>query len=206
MRGKARRRDRLPLPVDVGEALAGYVQRGRPHVDSQRLFWRVTAPIGPLTGDAVNTSIRANHVSGNGDNIAVADGPGNQVVANVVSDARGCPFCDPPTGFGIVVVSNADETSVIGNVVSRTVWDGIRIGVADFDEGTIDDAVVRDNVVRDAKMDGIRVDTDTAGTKLKGNTAKGSGDDGIDVDSAATTLVGNFAAFNHDPASRPCPG
>lgn len=37
VRGKARRRDRLPLPVDVGEALAGYVRRGRPKVDSDLL-------------------------------------------------------------------------------------------------------------------------------------------------------------------------
>jgi large repetitive protein len=147
---------------------------------------------------ANHNTIRGNHLSGNGDNITIADGPGNQVIANVVSDARGCPFCDPPTGFGIVVVANADETSVIGNVVSRTGWDGIRIGVADFDEGTIDGAVVRDNVVRDAKMDGIRVDTDTTGTELRRNTATRAGDDGIDVDNAATTLTGNLAAFNGD--------
>jgi len=30
VRGKAGRRERMPLPVDVGEALAGYLQRGRP--------------------------------------------------------------------------------------------------------------------------------------------------------------------------------
>lgn len=58
VRGMARRRDRLPLPVDVGEALAGYVQRGRPQVDSQRLFWRVNAPIGPLTSDAISEIVR----------------------------------------------------------------------------------------------------------------------------------------------------
>ncbi|GCE38877.1 hypothetical protein Rhow_002401 [Rhodococcus wratislaviensis] len=30
MRGKARRRDRLPLPVDVGQALVDYLTDGRP--------------------------------------------------------------------------------------------------------------------------------------------------------------------------------
>jgi large repetitive protein len=155
---------------------------------------------------AHDTTVRANHVSGNGDNITVADGPGNKVIANVISDARGCPFCDPPTGFGIVVANNADETAVIGNAVSHSVWDGIRIGVAELDEGTIDGAVVRDNVVRDAKMDAIRIDTDTAGTELKGNTAKGAGDDGIDVDSAATTLTGNVATLNHDLGFEVVPG
>lgn len=58
VRGKARRRDRMPLPVDVGEALAGYVQRGRPRVESERLFMRVVAPIGPLTSDAVSEVVR----------------------------------------------------------------------------------------------------------------------------------------------------
>jgi integrase len=29
IRGKRRRRDRLPLPVDVGAALAAYLRRGR---------------------------------------------------------------------------------------------------------------------------------------------------------------------------------
>jgi site-specific recombinase XerD len=58
VRGKARRRDRMPLPVDVGEALAGYVQRGRPRVGGQRLFWRVTAPLAPLSSEAVSEIVR----------------------------------------------------------------------------------------------------------------------------------------------------
>lgn len=58
VRGKARRRDRMPLPVDVGEALAGYVERGRPRVEGQRLFWRVTAPLAPLSSDAVSEIVR----------------------------------------------------------------------------------------------------------------------------------------------------
>lgn len=59
VRGKARRRDRMPLPVDVGEALAGYVQRGRPCVEGRHLFWRVTAPIGPLSSEAVSEIVRS---------------------------------------------------------------------------------------------------------------------------------------------------
>lgn len=58
VRGKARRRDRMPLPVDVGQALAGYVRRGRPRVESERLFMRVLAPIAPLTSDAVSEIVR----------------------------------------------------------------------------------------------------------------------------------------------------
>jgi site-specific recombinase XerD len=45
VRGKGRRHDRLPLPSDVGEALADYLQRGRPAADSRKLFLRCYAPI-----------------------------------------------------------------------------------------------------------------------------------------------------------------
>jgi integrase/recombinase XerD len=45
--GKGSREDRLPLPVDVGEALVSYL-RGRPRTDSRVVFMRVLAPAGPL--------------------------------------------------------------------------------------------------------------------------------------------------------------
>jgi integrase len=44
VRGKGRREDRLPLPADVGEALAGYLRRGRPRSASRRVFLRHHAP------------------------------------------------------------------------------------------------------------------------------------------------------------------
>ena len=59
VRGKAGRRERLPVPVDVGEALASYVQRGRPRVSCERLFLRVNAPIGGLSGDGVSRIVHA---------------------------------------------------------------------------------------------------------------------------------------------------
>jgi integrase/recombinase XerD len=60
VRDKGARRELMPLPVDVGEALAGYVKRGRPRAaESRRLFWRVIAPAGPLTSDAVSGVVRA---------------------------------------------------------------------------------------------------------------------------------------------------
>jgi parallel beta-helix repeat protein len=148
---------------------------------------------------ADHNTIRSNRVSGNGDDITVVEGPGNRVTGNVISNARGCPFCDPPTGFGIAVGGDADDTLIVGNIVSHTAWDGIRIGFGELDEGAVvEGALVRDNVVRDATMDGIRVDANTAGTVLRGNLAKGAGDDGLDVDSAAAKLLGNFAALNGD--------
>ena len=46
--GKGRRDERLPLPVDVGEAIVGYLQRGRPTTTSRAVFVRRIAPIGAV--------------------------------------------------------------------------------------------------------------------------------------------------------------
>ena len=42
--GKGGRRDRLPLPVDVGQALADYLKRGRPRGECRHVFVHVRAP------------------------------------------------------------------------------------------------------------------------------------------------------------------
>ena len=64
------------------------------------------------------------------------------------------------------------------------------------------DNVFRDNEVRAAGVDGIAIDTDHAGpvldTLLDGNRVTGAADDGIDVESAATTLTRNVATHNGD--------
>lgn len=49
VRGKGNRLDRLPLPRDVGEAIADYLQHGRPPSPCRALFLRAFAPIGPIT-------------------------------------------------------------------------------------------------------------------------------------------------------------
>jgi site-specific recombinase XerD len=59
VRGKGGRRERLPLPVDVGEALASYLRRGRPRVRCERLFLRVKAPTVGLSGDGVSRIVHA---------------------------------------------------------------------------------------------------------------------------------------------------
>ncbi len=59
LRGKGRREERLPLPTDVGEALAGWLRRGRPRCESGTVFTRVRAPHGPLTSGGVSAIVRA---------------------------------------------------------------------------------------------------------------------------------------------------
>lgn len=44
IRGKGSRQDRLPIPHDVGEALATYLQHGRPRSWTRRVFIRIKAP------------------------------------------------------------------------------------------------------------------------------------------------------------------
>lgn len=44
--GKGARTERLPLPVDVGEALVAYLKHGRPKTDCRALFLRANAPLG----------------------------------------------------------------------------------------------------------------------------------------------------------------
>ncbi len=53
VRGKARRQDRLPLPADVGEALAAYLARSRTPAGARRLFLTCKAPRGPIRADLV---------------------------------------------------------------------------------------------------------------------------------------------------------
>lgn len=51
--GKDGRRDRLPLPVEVGEAIAAYLHEGRPSSAARSVFLTATAPIRPLSPDGV---------------------------------------------------------------------------------------------------------------------------------------------------------
>lgn len=53
IRGKGNRIERLPLPVDVGEALAAYLTAGRPHCDAVTVFCTVRAPYRRLSPSAV---------------------------------------------------------------------------------------------------------------------------------------------------------
>jgi site-specific recombinase XerD len=58
VRGKGGRQDRLPLPAEVGEAVAAYLRRGRPHGDRREVFLRARAPYGPIASGTVASSVR----------------------------------------------------------------------------------------------------------------------------------------------------
>ena len=56
--GKGNREDTLPLPHDVGEAIAAWLLRGRPRGVCSTVFTRVLPPLGPLSGSAVSALVR----------------------------------------------------------------------------------------------------------------------------------------------------
>jgi integrase/recombinase XerD len=58
VRGKGSRQERLPLPGDVGEMLAGWLARGRPRRESVFVFTRLRAPYGGLSAGAVSQIVR----------------------------------------------------------------------------------------------------------------------------------------------------
>jgi integrase/recombinase XerD len=59
IRGKGPRLERLPLPADVGEALAAWLKRGRPRCSAREVITRVRAPHGPLTSPGIAAIVYA---------------------------------------------------------------------------------------------------------------------------------------------------
>ena len=58
VRGKGHREERLPLPADVGEAIAGWLRRGRPERSCTQVFTTLLAPRGEMSGKAVSAVVR----------------------------------------------------------------------------------------------------------------------------------------------------
>jgi integrase/recombinase XerD len=59
VRGKGGKQAQLPLPHEVGEAIAAYLQRGRPRYPSRKLFLRSHAPRVGLGSPAVTALVRS---------------------------------------------------------------------------------------------------------------------------------------------------
>jgi site-specific recombinase XerD len=55
--GKGGRSAQMPLPADVGEAIAAYLRNGRPRCSSRRVFIRAKAPLGGFASSVAICSI-----------------------------------------------------------------------------------------------------------------------------------------------------
>ena len=66
IRGKSRGLEQLPLPVEVGKALAAYLANGRPPSTSRAVFVRATPPYAQFTNGGAVTTIAANSIQAAG--------------------------------------------------------------------------------------------------------------------------------------------
>ena len=152
----------------------------------------------PETGvglDGNGNEVSRNRVVRNGEGITVG-GDENTITRNHVADSRAGV---EGGGLGIFVAAGRDNL-VERNFVVGASRSGIQVSLLpDELEGgpPAVDTVVRRNELR-GNGDGVLVQTTALGTVLERNHALGSGDDGIDVDSAATTLIANHALNNGD--------
>ena len=64
VRGKGNHTERLPLPVDVGEALVAYLHDGRPKTTCRALFLRAQAPVGLSAAGVGSVARRACRAAG----------------------------------------------------------------------------------------------------------------------------------------------
>jgi site-specific recombinase XerD len=55
--GKGRRKTRLPLPQDAGDAVLAYLRKGRPRVADDRIFFASNAPIRPFADSTAVSNI-----------------------------------------------------------------------------------------------------------------------------------------------------
>jgi len=58
VRGKGRRKDRLPMPVEVGGALTEYLLRARPRAELRQVFLTCHAPLRGIGPDGVSDAVR----------------------------------------------------------------------------------------------------------------------------------------------------
>jgi parallel beta-helix repeat protein len=174
---------------DIGMFLVG--------VDDSRVE-RNAVSGNPETGiglDGGGNDVSRNRVVRNGEGITVG-GDDNTVARNHVADSRAGV---EGGGLGIFVAAGRDNL-VERNFVVGASRSGIQVSLLPEElEGgpPAVDTVVRRNELR-GNGDGVLVQTTALGTVLEMNHALGSGDDGIDVDSAATTLIANHAKHNGD--------
>jgi hypothetical protein len=129
--------------------------------------------------------ISHNRLLRNGDGINLGPGTDNAVTRNRVLGGRDG-----------IRIEHGRGNLVAHNLVAHARRAGIRLGLKHRFGGAHN--LVRRNRVHDSRVDGFVVAKTDHHSLLEGNVAKGSGDDGFDVESGSTTLTRNRAAHNGD--------
>jgi hypothetical protein len=122
--------------------------------------------------------------------IWVDPGKSNVIARNRVSDLRQSGNVEGAA----IQVDGGDLNVIARNSVLRSEGDGIGLGGSTLALSN----VVRGNAVRGAGEDRFHVMTKAKDTQLRRNLARHSGDDGFDVESRTTRLIGNRAVRNAD--------
>ena len=171
-----------------------------------------------------NSRIENNSISGNPEAAIIIEGSGNELShnrvlkggdgivvsgdANTVSGNRlsGPSECPDECGFGISLEGGTGNL-VEGNTVVRFHQAGIRIAAFEPEGGppTVGNTI-SGNLIQDSDVDGVLVESTAFDTLLERNIAIGAGDDGIDVQSSATTVTRNLALHNGDLGIGAVPG
>jgi parallel beta-helix repeat protein len=138
--------------------------------------------------------IRRNRVVQNGAGITLSPGNHNVITRNRVRGGRDG-----------IRIEKGHENLVAHNLVTHTHRAGIRLGIKHPFIGGAHN-VVRRNRVRDSRVDGFVVVKKDRHSLLKRNVAKGSGDDGFDIESSSTTLTRNRASRNGGFGIQAVPG
>jgi len=148
--------------------------------------------VGVIVEESHDNEVAGNHVFRNRDAV-ILQGNANTIRRNRVVDALGA---DDGSGFGIVL-EGGQGNLIAANAIERTRAPGIWVDVPELDLPTVGN-VLRFNEVVDAGTDGVIIESTATDTLLERNFTDGAGDDGIDVDSASTTLTKNRASHNDD--------
>jgi parallel beta-helix repeat protein len=130
----------------------------------------------------------------NGPDAIIISGDANTVAENVLSGTA----CPDECGFGVSVEGGTGNV-IEGNTAVRFHRAGIRVAAFEAEGGppTIGNTV-SGNLISDSEIDGVLIESTAVDTLLERNIAIGAGDDGIDVDNAATTMTRNLASHNGD--------
>lgn len=170
-----------------------------------------------LADGAIENRIEDNRVSDNGGGgLSLAGAHGNRVERNSVLRNARRPTSGPATG-GIVLVEGSKnefagnrvvENGGLGGIVLDAAWDNRfafndvlrNAGSGIYFTSSLIGGIVDTNRLNGNREDGIRVSggAEIVGVAVRNNVADRNGDDGIDVDSALTSLASNTARRNSD--------
>ena len=159
--------------------------------------------------DANDSLVKGNRVSGNGgEGMILEGGERNKFTRNRVVRNDGGITLGPGShnvitrnrvsrGRDGIRIEKGHDNLVADNVVSHARRAGIRLGIPHPFLGGAHNTV-RGNLVKSSRVDGFLVNAKDNHSLLKGNTARGAGDDGFDIQSHTAKLAGNRARRNGD--------